>query len=57
MPAPYCDIVLADNFWVHICRASGIAAKYQTAILPSLKELEAELTGRYALSEGPSDIE
>ena len=54
---PYCDIVLADNFWVHICRVSGIATKYQTAILSSLEELEAELTGRYALLQGPSGIE
>jgi hypothetical protein len=54
---PYCDIVLADNFWVHICRVSGIAAKYQTAILSSLEELEAELTGRYGLPEGLSGVE
>jgi hypothetical protein len=49
---PYCDIVLADKFWAHICRVSGIATKYRTTILRSLKELDAELTARYALPPG-----
>lgn len=44
---PYCDIVLTDKFWVHICRVSGIAARYRTTVVSSLDELVAQLTGRY----------
>lgn len=44
---PYCDIVVTEKFWVHLARTTGIAAKFNTVMLSSLQELNAQLIERF----------
>jgi hypothetical protein len=36
---PYCDIVVTEKFLVHLCQVSGVAAQYNTIVLPSVRDI------------------
>jgi hypothetical protein len=36
---PYCDVVVTERMWVHLCRVSGVAARYDTTVLSSVLDI------------------
>jgi hypothetical protein len=52
---PYCDIVITERFWAHLCNATTLPHKYQTTILPSLADLTRHLAQNGTLASDPRD--
>jgi len=36
---PYCDVVVTERLWTHLCKASGIAAKYNSRVISSVFQI------------------
>jgi hypothetical protein len=40
---PYCDVVVTERLWTHLCKACGIAAKYNSRVISSVFEIASLL--------------
>ena len=38
---PYCDVVVTEKLWTHLCRVAGLPTKYKTRIVNSIREVAA----------------
>jgi hypothetical protein len=36
---PYCDVVVTERLWTHVCNSCGIAAKYNSRVVSSVFEI------------------
>jgi hypothetical protein len=36
---PYCDVMVTERLWAHLCKACGIAAKYNSRVISSVFEI------------------
>jgi hypothetical protein len=36
---PYCDVVVTEKLWAHLCKAGGVAAKYNTQMISSIFDI------------------
>jgi hypothetical protein len=40
---PYCDVVVTERLWTHLCNASGVAARYNSRVISSVFEITSLL--------------
>jgi hypothetical protein len=36
---PYCDVVITEKLWTHLCNACGVAARYNSRVVSSIFEI------------------
>jgi hypothetical protein len=36
---PYCDVVVTERLWAHLCKASGLAARYNSAVISAVSDI------------------
>lgn len=41
---PYCDVVVTEKLWTHLCNVSGVAARYNSEVLASVFDIAPFLT-------------
>lgn len=40
---PYCDVMVTERLWAHLCKACGIAARYNSRVISSVFEITSLL--------------